>query len=121
MNDTFGHAAGDLVIRTMGARLTKIIGDHGLVCRVGGDEFMAIYYGPPGPVCAISARRWWKTAGFPSRSKTRARPTWGSVSGSASRLMTARQPMSWWPGQMRRYINPKKPGPRPVFVFFGFL
>ncbi|MCX2723230.1 diguanylate cyclase domain-containing protein [Roseibium salinum] len=46
VNDTFGHAAGDLVIRTMGARLTKIIGDHGLVCRVGGDEFMAIYYGP---------------------------------------------------------------------------
>ncbi|KZM47857.1 kinase [Labrenzia sp. OB1] len=43
VNDTFGHAAGDLVIKTMAGRLKKVIGQEGLVCRVGGDEFMIIY------------------------------------------------------------------------------
>ncbi|POF28864.1 diguanylate cyclase domain-containing protein [Roseibium marinum] len=43
VNDTFGHAAGDLVIKTMAGRLKKVIGHEGLVSRVGGDEFMIIY------------------------------------------------------------------------------
>ncbi|WP_299814686.1 diguanylate cyclase [uncultured Roseibium sp.] len=43
VNDTFGHAAGDLVIKTMAGRLKKVIGNEGLVSRVGGDEFMIIY------------------------------------------------------------------------------
>lgn len=46
VNDTFGHAAGDTVITTMAERLTKVIGKPGLVCRIGGDEFMVIYRGP---------------------------------------------------------------------------
>lgn len=45
VNDTFGHAAGDTVITTMADRLTKVIGKPGLVCRIGGDEFMVIYRG----------------------------------------------------------------------------
>ncbi|WP_460087035.1 diguanylate cyclase [Roseibium sp. LAB1] len=45
VNDTFGHAAGDIVIKTMAERLTKAIGKPGLVCRIGGDEFMVIYRG----------------------------------------------------------------------------
>jgi len=45
VNDTFGHAAGDTVITTMAKRLTKVIGKPGLVCRIGGDEFMVIYRG----------------------------------------------------------------------------
>lgn len=45
VNDTFGHAAGDTVITTMAERLTKVIGKPGLVCRIGGDEFMVIYRG----------------------------------------------------------------------------
>jgi diguanylate cyclase (GGDEF)-like protein len=46
VNDTYGHAAGDTVIKTMAERLTKVIGKPGLVCRIGGDEFMVIYRGP---------------------------------------------------------------------------
>jgi len=45
VNDTFGHAAGDTVITTMAERLTKVVGKPGLVCRIGGDEFMVIYRG----------------------------------------------------------------------------
>ena len=45
VNDTFGHAAGDIVIRNMAERLKNIVGKPGLVCRIGGDEFMVIYRG----------------------------------------------------------------------------
>jgi diguanylate cyclase (GGDEF)-like protein len=44
VNDTYGHGAGDFVIQTAAARLKELIGDQGLVCRVGGDEFMVIYW-----------------------------------------------------------------------------
>ncbi|MCV0427610.1 MAG: diguanylate cyclase [Roseibium sp.] len=45
VNDTFGHSSGDLVIQTIASRLKKTIANQGLVCRVGGDEFMIIYHG----------------------------------------------------------------------------
>ncbi|GAB4515959.1 MAG: hypothetical protein Tsb0019_15060 [Roseibium sp.] len=45
VNDTYGHAAGDTVIKVIAERLTKVIGRPGLVCRIGGDEFMVIYRG----------------------------------------------------------------------------
>lgn len=43
VNDTFGHAAGDTVIKTIAERLKAGVGRQGLVCRIGGDEFMVIY------------------------------------------------------------------------------
>lgn len=43
VNDTYGHAAGDTVIREMAARLSEAVGRQGLVCRIGGDEFMIIF------------------------------------------------------------------------------
>ncbi|WP_420336701.1 diguanylate cyclase domain-containing protein [Roseibium sp.] len=43
VNDTFGHAAGDAVIKTIAERLKAGVGRQGLVCRIGGDEFMIIY------------------------------------------------------------------------------
>ncbi|MES0808285.1 diguanylate cyclase [Roseibium sp. SCPC15] len=46
VNDTFGHATGDLVIRNVATRLKDAVGEKGLVSRVGGDEFMIIYHGP---------------------------------------------------------------------------
>lgn len=45
VNDTFGHAAGDKVIRTIAERLQDIIAERGLACRIGGDEFMLLYKG----------------------------------------------------------------------------
>lgn len=43
VNDTHGHAAGDTVIKMMAKRLKDVVGKPGLVCRIGGDEFMIIY------------------------------------------------------------------------------
>lgn len=42
INDTHGHAAGDMVIKIVAARLKNIIGDAGLVGRIGGDEFVIL-------------------------------------------------------------------------------
>ncbi|WP_165498199.1 diguanylate cyclase domain-containing protein [Siculibacillus lacustris] len=42
VNDTWGHAAGDTVIREVAARLRAAVGPAGLVGRIGGDEFVVL-------------------------------------------------------------------------------
>jgi diguanylate cyclase (GGDEF)-like protein len=44
VNDTFGHGAGDIVIRTVGDRLAKEVGENGVVSRTGGDEFIILIH-----------------------------------------------------------------------------
>lgn len=44
INDTWGHETGDIVLQNVADRLNKIIGDRGIVARMGGDEFVAIVY-----------------------------------------------------------------------------
>ena len=39
INDTMGHAAGDIVLKAVANRLEKAIGIEGMVARLGGDEF----------------------------------------------------------------------------------
>ena len=45
VNDTYGHAAGDTVIREVADRLAREVGDAGLVSRTGGDEFILLITG----------------------------------------------------------------------------
>lgn len=42
-NDTNGHDAGDLAIKTSAKCMSKTFGHIGIVYRTGGDEFMAIF------------------------------------------------------------------------------
>jgi len=42
INDTFGHAAGDEVLRILARRLEQILRDDEFIARIGGDEFAAI-------------------------------------------------------------------------------
>ena len=45
INDTFGHPAGDLVLADVARRLTDELRDCGIIGRVGGEEFGALF--PP--------------------------------------------------------------------------
>lgn len=40
LNDTHGHGAGDIVIKTVAERINTVVAPHGLVSRLGGDEFV---------------------------------------------------------------------------------
>lgn len=41
-NDTFGHAQGDILIRNAADVIVNAFEPHGIVARMGGDEFIAI-------------------------------------------------------------------------------
>jgi diguanylate cyclase (GGDEF)-like protein len=45
INDTFGHQAGDAVLRTLSRELTHIIRDRDSVGRYGGEEFLLVFPG----------------------------------------------------------------------------
>lgn len=45
INDRFGHQAGDEVIRDVAGILRGVVGDRGLVARLGGEEFGLILTG----------------------------------------------------------------------------
>ena len=42
INDSFGHPAGDELLRQLGPRLTKAVGTAGSVVRLGGDELAVV-------------------------------------------------------------------------------
>jgi diguanylate cyclase (GGDEF)-like protein len=42
VNDSYGHPAGDTVLRDLGARLATQLRDVDRVCRYGGEEFAII-------------------------------------------------------------------------------
>ena len=57
-NDSFGHPAGDALLRRLGENASGVAGDDGCVFRLGGDEFC--YLGPLGgrdPESVIEAVR----------------------------------------------------------------
>ena len=55
VNDTHGHAIGDRVLAAVAHRIAGVVGERGLLARVGGDEFVAVL--PlPGGECREVAR-----------------------------------------------------------------
>jgi two-component system, cell cycle response regulator len=46
-NDTFGHPAGDGLLRRFGSKLSEAVGSYGSSYRLGGDEFCVLAQLPP--------------------------------------------------------------------------
>lgn len=42
INDTYGHAEGDLAIQTVANILAEVVGENNICARAGGDEFYAV-------------------------------------------------------------------------------
>lgn len=42
VNDTHGHDAGDFVLTSIAARLSKLVRETDMVARIGGDEFVVV-------------------------------------------------------------------------------
>jgi diguanylate cyclase (GGDEF)-like protein len=47
-NDTFGHGAGDTMLKRLGGRLAGAVGEAGKAYRIGGDEFCVLLTGDVG-------------------------------------------------------------------------
>lgn len=47
INDSFGHDSGDAVLEEMANRMRNVIGERGLICRFGGEEFVAVFFNLP--------------------------------------------------------------------------
>jgi len=52
VNDLFGHAAGDNVLKAVAARIPAILGKDGMLSRLGGDEFAMVVPNLNGPNAA---------------------------------------------------------------------
>lgn len=48
VNDTYGHTAGDEMLKVVGSRLRKAVRDDDIVARWGGDEFVVLMPGIAG-------------------------------------------------------------------------
>lgn len=58
LNDTYGHQAGDLVLKELGAMLREHIRGEDIACRFGGEEFVAILPGASLETAVERAEAW---------------------------------------------------------------
>ncbi|MBJ8337740.1 GGDEF domain-containing protein [Antrihabitans sp. YC3-6] len=56
LNDANGHAGGDLALRAVARRLADVVPAHGLVGRLGGDEFTVVLLCRPTDIDATTER-----------------------------------------------------------------
>ena len=57
VNDTYGHQAGDDVLREIGKRLRANVRPTDVVCRTGGEEFVVLMPNTPGDLACAAAER----------------------------------------------------------------
>ncbi|EHK5440942.1 sensor domain-containing diguanylate cyclase [Aeromonas hydrophila] len=53
VNDTFGHQTGDVVLKRVSKLGMRLLGDHGWVCRYGGEELVVLLVNPDINFCQM--------------------------------------------------------------------
>ncbi len=53
VNDTYGHHTGDVVLKRVSALGNQLLGDHGWVCRYGGEELTVLLVKSDIPFCLM--------------------------------------------------------------------
>jgi len=56
VNDKYGHASGDDVIRVVATRVSRVIGSGDIVGRYGGEEFALVVQAPAGNAAELAER-----------------------------------------------------------------
>lgn len=56
VNDTFGHSAGDDVLKAISAIIMDNVGDKGIVCRWGGEEILILVKGTTDKCIALNEK-----------------------------------------------------------------
>ncbi|TNC74120.1 diguanylate cyclase domain-containing protein [Rubellimicrobium roseum] len=57
INDRYGHPAGDVILRSLGARLAAVLRQGDLLARLGGEEIGAFLPGLAPPGASVATRR----------------------------------------------------------------
>lgn len=57
VNDTYGHDAGDAVLKNFAARVKRVVRQGDLVCRLGGEEFVVVMPDTSIAVASVIAER----------------------------------------------------------------
>lgn len=57
VNDTYGHAAGDVILVELARRLRQLVRQHDAVVRWGGEEFLLVLPGMTAPGLVVLAQR----------------------------------------------------------------
>ena len=57
VNDTYGHDAGDDVLREFARRMRRTVRGIDLVCRLGGEEFVVVMPDTDAPIAAVVGER----------------------------------------------------------------
>jgi diguanylate cyclase (GGDEF)-like protein/PAS domain S-box-containing protein len=63
VNDTYGHTAGDEMLKMLGQMLLSETRKGDIACRYGGEEFAVIMPGAPLPIAQLRAEQWRKKFG----------------------------------------------------------
>lgn len=65
VNDTYGHHAGDLLLKTVADRLRSLLRDADLLVRLGGDEFVVVLPGLPADRVEAAISTWVRAVADP--------------------------------------------------------
>lgn len=65
INDTLGHSSGDMLLVDLARRLRARTGEHGIVGRMGGDEFVMVLPGCDSDQAMVAAEGLLRTLGEP--------------------------------------------------------